>query len=211
MGRDKALIPIKGVPLIRRIYEAAVPYCDGVYVISFWGDRYRAVLPEDCQFIPEVMLDVMSQNSQDPQYSAFSDRSKGSQTPYTHGPLIGFYQGLSHLRGQSTEEETFDWILLLACDLPNLNATVIQEWCDRLAHCPESAIALLPPHGTKGWHPLCGFYHRRCFPSLKQFIFQGGRSFQKWLAKEEVRSLLVDDPDLLFNCNTPSDLQWVNK
>ena len=214
MGRDKALIPIKGVPLIRRIYEAAAPHCAGVYVISFWGDRYRAVLPKNCQFIPESRLEDMQegipQNSQVPQFSVFSHQSKDVQTPYTHGPLIGFYQGLSYLRRQSTEGEAVDWILLLACDLPNLNATVIQRWSDRLAHCPESAIALLPPHGSKGWHPLCGFYHRRCLPSLERFIVQGGRSFQKWLAKEEVRSLLVDDSDLLFNCNTPIDLQRVN-
>lgn len=190
MGRDKALIPIQGVPLIRRVYEAALPSCDAVYVISSWGDRYRSVLPESCKFIPEMV----------------AGHTTGT-LPYTHGPLIAFSQGLSYLQERSKNREKSDWILLLACDLPNLQSAMIQGWCDRIDDCPDSTIALLPSYGTKGWHPLCGFYHDRCFPSLQRFIGEGGRSFQKWLGQEEVRSLPVDDPELLFNCNTPSDLK----
>ena len=243
MGQDKALISINGVALIRRVYEAAAPHCSPVFVVSAWGDRYRTVLPNECQFIVEVPSNQTwaSQNSSfsisDRPLTQSSDRpSRPSLSPhlsdntrqsmYTHGPLIGFYQGLSYLwQAQATckasdiqnsnnkdsqGKVSGDWVLLLACDLPNLNPTVIQRWYNCLALCPDSTIALLPPHATKGWHPLCGFYHRRCFPSLEQFISQGGRSFQKWLATEEVRSLPVEDPSLLFNCNTPDDLKRVN-
>jgi molybdenum cofactor guanylyltransferase len=112
------------------------------------------------------------------------------------GPLVGFIQGLSQINS--------DWCLLLACDLPNLSVPVIRQWCETLPQVPDEAIAFLPQH-PKGWEPLCGFYRTRCLASGQTFVEQGGRSFQKWLAQLKVHPLLVDDPSILFNCNTPSD------
>ena len=120
------------------------------------------------------------------------------------GPLVGFAQGLAAI-------ET-DWVLLLACDLPKLNQAILQGWMLQLTEVDE-AIALLP-QGEKGWEPLCGFYRTNCLPSLTQFIQQGGRSLQVWLAQEVVQAIqFSDDPDenhqeqaMLFNCNTPEDL-----
>ncbi|NET52188.1 MAG: NTP transferase domain-containing protein, partial [Merismopedia sp. SIO2A8] len=145
----------------------------------------------------------------------------------SQGPLVGFYQGFTTILSQTN----VDWILLLACDLPNLNPAIIQAWSTTLSELPPSTIAALPPHvpiqtlkssnitaqgiihnptfkrykSPKQWHPLCGFYHRRCLHSLEPFIATGGRSFQRWLANEEVRSLPIPNPNLLFNCNTPED------
>ena len=206
MGTDKALLPIQGVPLIRRIYDVVKPCCASVYVVSPWGDRYRSVLPPACQFLPEEL------SANEKQVSQQSLGKKQSPAFYTHGPLIGFYQGLSQLisisHSTTTDQDVMpQWVLLLACDLPNLQTDVIQEWCDRLNHCSPSTMALLPNHSTKGWHPLCGFYRYRCLPSLERFIEQGGQSFQKWLVNEEVRSLSVSNPSLLFNCNTPEDVR----
>lgn len=212
MGKDKALIPVYGVPLIRRVYDAAAPNCDSVYVISAWGDRYQSVLPKECQFINEQMPvkqpiqeDVIKK--QDSPLGGSSSPNQEAQPIHSHGPLVGFYQGLTYLQQQATWYGADYWVLLLACDLPHLNAAVIQDWRDCLRQCSTSTIALLPPHETKGWHPLCGFYHHRCLPSLKTFIAEGGRSFQKWLAQEEVQSLPVNDSKLLFNCNTPNELR----
>ncbi|WP_366514241.1 molybdenum cofactor guanylyltransferase [Moorena sp. SIO3I6] len=193
MGRDKALIQVEGVPLLRRVCDVALS-CIGqvsgqvsgqVYIVTPWPERYVDILPEACRVVREVPLPEES-------------------TP--HGPLVGFAQGLAHV-------ET-DWVLLLACDLPQLKAEIVQAWVKQLQQTQENAIdqrsryaiALLP-RNPKGWEPLCGFYRRQCLPSLTEFINQGGRSFQRWLAQHPVQELLVSDTRPFFNCNTPADLE----
>jgi molybdenum cofactor guanylyltransferase len=133
-------------------------------------------LVPDCQFIRET-----STNPESP-----------------HGPLRGFAQGLAQVQTE--------WVLLLACDLPRLEAPSLQEWITQLDKVEASAIAYLPRH-TKGWNPLCGFYRQRCLSALKEFIDQGGDSFQAWLAEQVVQELPLRDRSILFNCNTPKDLE----
>jgi molybdenum cofactor guanylyltransferase len=118
----------------------------------------------------------------------------------TEGPLVGFAQGLATV-------ET-DWVLLLSCDLPNLDAATIASWIEDLDAIPEGTIAYLP-QSEKGWEPLCGFYRSSCRESLETFIAQGGRSFQRWLRSQVVAILPVADPEILFNCNRPEDWQRI--
>jgi molybdenum cofactor guanylyltransferase len=115
----------------------------------------------------------------------------------TQGPLVGFAQGMEKVRTE--------WVLLLACDLPNLRIDVLQDWVNRLDTIEEENIAFLVKH-PKGWEPLCGFYRDRSLPLLLDFIKQGGRSFQQWLQQNSVAVLPLPEPDMLFNCNTPEDL-----
>jgi molybdopterin-guanine dinucleotide biosynthesis protein A len=175
MGRDKALIEIQGVPMVRRVYDAARTVSDVVYVVTPRVEQYRSLLPSDTKFIAEV----------EPQ-----------------GPTIAFSQALIHV---STE-----WVLLLACDLPQLEGTMLSEWATMLDQVALEAVALLPKH-EKGWEPLCGFYRSTCLAGLQQFIEQGGRSFQAWLATQRVQELPIRDSFMLFNCNTPSDLEQVSQ
>ena len=118
------------------------------------------------------------------------------------GPLVGFAQGLTHIQT--------DWVLLLACDLPRLQSEDLQSWIIELETIAPDKIALLP-HSQKGWEPLCGFYRRTCLLNLQTFIDQGGRSFQSWLAYQSVQELRLENRDVLFNCNTPKDLEEFNR
>ncbi len=170
MGHDKALIEISGIPLLRRVCDAALGCTNQVVVVTAWSDRYRPILFSHCRLIA------------DPQ----------------QGPLVGFAQGLRQIRT--------DWVLLLACDLPRLQGEELQSWLIELETVSPTAIALLP-HSQKGWEPLCGFYRRTCLPDLQNFIDQGGRSFQSWLANQSVQELQLENRDILFNCNTPKDLE----
>lgn len=115
------------------------------------------------------------------------------------GPIGGFLQGLT--------TTTTDWVLLLACDLPRLSGEILQQCSQQLDQLPATAIALLP-RSAKGWEPLCGFYRRSSLTSLTDFVAGGGRSFQAWLAGQAIATLVVDEP-LLFNCNTPADLDYI--
>lgn len=183
MGQDKALISVQGVSLLQRTCEQAFGCTETVFVVTSRSETYRPLLPAKCKLIEEV----------------FSETK-----PLSHGPLVGFAQGLTHV---STE-----WVLLLACDLPYLETPILQHWFTQRTQT-ESAIALLPLT-EKGWEPLCGFYRTSCLPSLQAFINQGGRSFQTWLSQETVQAIVFSDAPqqrqkehkMLFNCNTPEDL-----
>ena len=170
MGRDKALIEISGVPLLRQVCEAALYCTHQIYVVTAWGDRYRSILPPHCHLITDLQ----------------------------QGPLVGFAQGLAQTQT--------DWVLLLACDLPRLQGETLQSWIAELETISPDTIALLP-RSQKGWEPLCGFYRRQCFCELQPFIAQGGRSFQSWLVNQRVQELRLENREILFNCNTPQDLE----
>lgn len=117
------------------------------------------------------------------------------------GALVGFSLGIEAIASP------VDWILLLACDLPNLQGAVLQAWARDLAALPMTAIAYLPRSADgKNWEPLCGFYRWQAHISLHQFIEQGGRSFQKWLSKHEMIEITSVPPRMLLNCNKPEDL-----
>ena len=181
MGRDKALIAPEGVPLLKQVYEIAVKCASPVYVVTPWPERYQDILPNSCRFIREVPLP----NETEP-----------------HGPLVGLAQGLAQVQTQ--------WVLVLACDLPRLQVEVLQSWIGLLGDVKDDAIALLP-RDVKGWQPLCGFYRHSCLPALQDFINQGGRSFQRWLSQHPVQEVPVSDRQMLFNCNTPTDLEQVKR
>jgi molybdopterin-guanine dinucleotide biosynthesis protein A len=182
MGQDKALVQIGETPLLQRVCAIAQQCTDSVYVVTPRTEKYRAILDPAIQLIQEVQLP--------------------NDTPM-HGPLVGFVQGLAHVQT--------DWVLLLACDMPWLQATVLQTWAIALQHPEESSVAFLPRNNKGWWEPLCGFYHRRCLPELEAFIQQGGRSFQRWLSHQSVQELPLADPQMLFNCNTPEDLERARK
>jgi len=178
MGQDKALLSVAGQPLLRYVCEQALVCVAQVGVVTPWGDRYRGLLPPGCEIVDERQG---------------SDLQGG-------GPLLGFAQGL--------EWVTTEWVLVLACDLPNLRGDTLKRWASQ-RNADSSAIALLP-RGSKGWEPLCGFYQTRCRGSLDAAIARGCRSFQTWLADEVVQELRLEsgDREQLLNCNTPED--WAN-
>lgn len=186
MGRDKALIPLQGVPLLRRVCEVAQNCVSEVYVVTPWPERYQDILPEGCRVLQEVLLSAETQNREPP------------AEQLSHGPLVGFAQGLAQVNT--------DWVLLLACDLPQLQVKVLQDWAQELEKTEPEVIALLPRQ-PQGWEPLCGFYRRQCLPFLTDFINTGGRSFQRWLAQHRVQELPISDTQVFFNCNTPADLE----
>ncbi|MEA5502560.1 molybdenum cofactor guanylyltransferase [Halotia wernerae UHCC 0503] len=193
MGRDKALLLIEGVPLLQRVCGIAERCADTVYIVTPWPERYRHLLLPRCQFIQEVSLPLIDNNVE---IQENTETLIFSPTTHTHGPLVGFAQGLVQVKT--------DWVLLLACDLPKLQIDILQAWAAELDHVEDEAIAALTC-SNRGWEPLCGFYRRRCLPQLLEFINQGGRSFQQWLKHHPVQVLSLPTPEILFNCNTPED------
>jgi molybdenum cofactor guanylyltransferase len=118
------------------------------------------------------------------------------------GALVAFYQALKQINPERK------WVLLLACDLPYINQETIQKWIDQLDNIPSETIAFLPRQEER-WQCLSGFYRSSCLPLLEAFIQEGGNSFQKWLNSASVAEIYLDDPEVVFNCNTPEDWQKI--
>lgn len=179
MGQDKALLRISGVPLLRRICDAALGCASIVYIVTPWQERYHSLVPPNCKFVPEPL-------------------------PPDHalppGPLVGFARGFSQV---NTE-----WVLLLACDLPRLEPAVLQSWSQQLETVQPDTIALLPKMGDR-WEPLCGFYRRSCRELLNHALATDQRSFQTFLQGKKVEEILLSNPNWVFNCNTPADWRKV--
>ncbi len=116
-----------------------------------------------------------------------------------NGPAIAISQGFAQINAE--------WILLLACDLPKLQSSILQQWQQELATLPPEILALVPRSGER-WEPMCGFYRKKARESLEAFIQQGGRSLQGWLNLIPVRSISLGqgEKEMLLNCNKPEDL-----
>jgi molybdopterin-guanine dinucleotide biosynthesis protein A len=116
-----------------------------------------------------------------------------------NGPLMALSQALDQI---DTE-----WILLLACDLPELDRGILQQWSEQLSDLSPDILAVVPQSGDR-WEPMCGFYRKTVQPTLEAFIQEGGRSFQGWFKQIPVQSIPVSQSEsqMLKNCNTPEDL-----
>lgn len=175
--------PPAPLTLLGRTVQVAQALTNQVTIMTPWPERYRSHLPAEVRVIKEAS----------PQ-----------------GPLLAFLQGWHQLTVPSA-----DWCLLLACDLPKLDAAVLQRWWLWLHNQqPAPTLSLsacshspgkYPPPPKKRWEPLCGFYHRRCLPSLSQRVNQGERSFQAWLDTMPVADYPAAPAEMFFNCNTPAD------
>ncbi|MFQ4140186.1 molybdenum cofactor guanylyltransferase [Nodosilinea sp. PGN35] len=211
MGHDKALIAIGAETLLQRTCRIALACADAVYIVTPWPDRYRAQVPEGVEFVPEPPTPG--------QAGAFQ------------GPTIALIAALETLSARSAA--TPDWVLTLACDMPNLSATVLATWREQLAALAPHHLAYLPQRQQR-WEPLCGFYRTAALDSLKRYANTGGRwsetgprgpSLQGWLKQQAVpgrilvssqssdASRIVPIPQvdgaLLTNVNTPEELaEW---
>jgi molybdopterin-guanine dinucleotide biosynthesis protein A len=54
MGEDKALLPFQGKPFLSYICEQTIPVSQKVYIVTPWAEKYRDLVPNDCQFISEI-------------------------------------------------------------------------------------------------------------------------------------------------------------
>lgn len=188
MGHDKALLslPTEGAnPLTLLQQTCDVAHCCGgpTYVLTPWPERYRSLLS-----VSVVLLREMNAGG---------------------GPMVALAQGWTRIMADSQRqgECSPDWLLVLACDMPALDRSILQTWQQELTWMKRDAIAALPRQNNR-WEPLCGFYHRRCIPSLHKALQGNVRSFQPWLDTESVLPLSIENPsNMLRNCNTPQEWQ----
>ena len=112
------------------------------------------------------------------------------------GPVAGILSAME-------EHPDVDW-LVVACDLPNIDATTITHLLEgRDAERPftayQSSYDELP-------EPLCAIYRSESRATIAQFVAEGIVCPRKMLIRSDARLLRQPDPMALDNVNTPDDL-----
>jgi molybdopterin-guanine dinucleotide biosynthesis protein A len=99
--------------------------------------------------------------------------------------------------------------LVLACDLPLLNAETIRQLIEQrqtsvMATAFESPFDGLP-------EPLIAIWEPKSYPILLSFLSQGYTCPRKALRNNEIKLVKALDPDALMNVNTPEDSERARK
>lgn len=176
LGRDKALEPLGGQSLIRRVIQRVSPVVSEIVVVA--ADRSRG------ESLPLAEGDRLA-----------LDVYPGG------GSLGGIFSGLSAARE--------DWGLVVACDLPFLNAKLLRH----LLGLRQGFDAVVPVRQGR-FEPTHALYSRACLPHIERRLQAGALKISGFF--EDVRVNYVPeeqigrvDRDFLsfINVNTPGDLE----
>ncbi len=119
----------------------------------------------------------------------------------------GLYTGLSHSQRPR--------VFVVACDMPFLNRTVIEWFCQRGG---EADIVLA--HLATGLQPFHGVYAKTCLPVLQDMVECHDLRLQNIVHKEELTvhrvpesEMKIHDPRLLsfLNLNSPADVEFAKR
>ncbi|MCE1117965.1 MULTISPECIES: molybdenum cofactor guanylyltransferase MobA [Pseudomonas] len=139
---------------------------------------------------------VISCNRNQDLYLPYADQLVGDAEADFPGPLAGVIAGLTVAR--------HDWVVLLACDAPQVDQGLIESLL-KLAVEHDSA-AMVRQGGY--WQPMFSVLPRRILPVLEQAWAAGERSLQKALLVVPVQALKCAEHDpRLDNFNSPDLLQ----
>ena len=119
--------------------------------------------------------------------------------------VVDVYPGEGPLGGILTalQQTSADWNLIVACDMPGLEADFLRRLLDTAEH--SSGDALVPAGPSGRLEPLCAAYHRRSLQGLYTAFARGVRKIAA--ALEEVRTITWHVPEVscFQNVNTPED------
>jgi molybdopterin-guanine dinucleotide biosynthesis protein A len=112
------------------------------------------------------------------------------------GPLAGIETALL--------DATSDWSLIVACDMPRLNAGTLRRVLEETVSHPDSGCIL--PESAAGWaEPLCAAYHKRTLPAITAALDAGTRKVTRALPSRLVHHVRMTDDPIFQNINTPEE------
>ena len=175
LGRDKAVEPLAGQPLIGRVLSMLSDVTDtSVVVVNDEARGAELPLPEDVA----VAVD------------AYPDS----------GSLGGIFTGL--------QAASADWALVVACDMPFLNPTLLT----RMLELRTDHDVIVPVLDGRP-EPTHALYSKACLPHMEERLQHGKLKITGFYEDVRVRYITEDevnllDPDHLsfFNVNTQDDL-----
>jgi molybdopterin-guanine dinucleotide biosynthesis protein A len=166
-------------------------------LLDFGGQPLIRVLIDRIRPLTEHIVISSNDNSiyQFLNFPVVPDQFKG------HGPLAGFHSAM--------QREAFAFYLMLACDLPNLQVSLLRN----LIALIDGYDAAIPLTSDGLAHPLCAVYRRTCLIPVEQALQRGSKRVVdilldetltvRWVGPDEGK---FEDTDLA-NINTPEDLE----
>ena len=112
------------------------------------------------------------------------------------GPVAGILSALE-------EYPDVDW-LVVACDLPNLDALTLEHLVNRQSRTRPFTAYRSSTDGLP--EPLCAIYRSDAQPIVRSFVEDGVVCPRKILIRSDTKLLNQPHPDALHNVNTPEDL-----
>lgn len=113
------------------------------------------------------------------------------------GPVAGILSAMD-------EHPEVDW-LVLACDLPNIDAATLTNLLDNRASDKPFSAYISSHDGLP--EPLCAVYAAGSSVIVRRFVGDGILCPRKILIRSDTWLLEQPDPRALDNVNTPDDLQ----
>jgi molybdopterin-guanine dinucleotide biosynthesis protein A len=112
------------------------------------------------------------------------------------GPLAGLEAALT--------ASPHEWVLLVACDMPRLSASLLGRLTERTLTTERRAV--VPKVGGR-LQPLHAVYHRSCLEAVEEAL-AGDRLGITAFVRDLDAQILVCEADASFdNVNTPEDLE----
>jgi len=182
MGRDKALLPIGGVPLLRILAERMSAHCGRIWIAC--GDETR---------IERYLAAVAGVESAEIRFAP--DVVPGC------GPMSGLHAVLTAM------PENGGWALALACDMPQLSESLLQ----RMRMAAVAAEQAGRPAGAvhAPGEPMHALYHKRALPVLQTQLERGDYRMLRLLERVDAVTVEPETEEqraAFRNLNTPGDL-----
>lgn len=116
------------------------------------------------------------------------------------GPMGGLYTGLTN--------SNFDLNLVLSCDIPSINSELLHYLYSQIQ--PDRSANMITHNGYI--EPLCGVYHKKCLPTLKELLSRNMLSLNEFLTQSDTHFIEISDQPfyhdkILMNFNTPEDIR----
>ncbi len=139
---------------------------------------------------------IISCNRNAERYALWADQVVADEEPDYPGPLAGVLAGLAVAR--------HDWVLLLPCDAPRLDAALVQQ----LLAAAQASQGPVMAHQGGYWQPLFTALPRRLLPELRQAWAMGERSPRGALLALGLSAVeFAEEDPRLANFNDPRALE----
>lgn len=98
---------------------------------------------------------------------------------------------------------SLEWVLLLACDVPQLTRGVVEAL--REAARDDVDVVMARGRADDRPNPLVAYYRTRIGLRMREAVIGGERSLMRFLARMTTQVVTVDSPASLVSVNTPAD------
>ncbi|MBU3821651.1 molybdenum cofactor guanylyltransferase [Flavobacteriaceae bacterium XHP0103] len=117
------------------------------------------------------------------------------------GPLAGIYTGLKHTKT--------NYNLVLSCDIPLINSTVLNKLIDAMDDCSE----VIQIESLGRTMPLIALYKKQCEHKFLELLNQGERRLQYAVNHCQFKNVVIENEKAMFtkNINTPKELNEITE